>query len=235
MSSSDDASGAALGRERPRRQKQPSEPSRGEQGARRRASAPDVQRSRQRASTTGRRRSNLSDQTNARAPRAAMTKTAATGNPPTRVRQSGSPRPARRAAKRTTRGAPSDHQDRQAITPPHQDHSALTTLWRSLLASLRRLQRKLKRALATPQVRKVLTALLTRRLPGPLRVLLEGLGDPDHRGFLFWWLVVTLVATLTIALLLSIALTPVTGLVALLGVGVWMLFHERRQPATQQA
>lgn len=99
--------------------------------------------------------------------------------------------------------------------------------------SLRRLQRKLKRALAAPQARGILTALLARRLPGPLRVLVEGVGDPDRRGFLFWWLVVTLIVTLAIALLLSIVLAPVTGIVALAGVGIWMLIRSDRQPAAQ--
>jgi hypothetical protein len=99
--------------------------------------------------------------------------------------------------------------------------------------SLRRLQRKLKRALATPQARTILTALLARRLPGPLRVLVEGLGDPDQRGFRFWALVVTLIVTLAIAFLLSIVLAPVIGIVALGGVGVWMLIRKDRQPATQ--
>lgn len=75
----------------------------------------------------------------------------------------------------------------------------------------------------------MLTALLARRLPGPLRALVEGLGDPDQRGFLFWWLVVTLAVTLAIGLLLSIALAPVIGIVALVGVGVWMLIREDRQ------
>ena len=101
--------------------------------------------------------------------------------------------------------------------------------------SLRRLQRKLKRALGTPQARRVLTALLARRLPGPLRVLVEGLGDPDQRGFLFWSLVVTLIVTLTIALLLSIVLAPVAGIVALGGVGIWMLVRQGRQPAAQSS
>lgn len=99
--------------------------------------------------------------------------------------------------------------------------------------ALRRLQRKLKRALATPQARRILTAVLARRLPAPLRVLVEGLGDPDQRGFLFWWLVVTLLVTLAISLLLSIVLAPVTGIVALGGVGVWMLIRKDRQPAAQ--
>jgi hypothetical protein len=84
-------------------------------------------------------------------------------------------------------------------------------------------------------VKKILTALLARRLPGPLRVLLEGLGDPNQRGLLFWWLTVTLILTLAIALLLSIALAPVTGVVAFAGVGVWMLTKKDRRPAAQQA
>jgi hypothetical protein len=99
--------------------------------------------------------------------------------------------------------------------------------------SLRRLQRTLKRALATPKARSILTTLLAHRLPGPLRVLVQGLGDPDQRGFLFWWLVVTLIATPALALLLSIVLAPVTGSVALVGVGVWMLIQKSRQPAPQ--
>jgi Flp pilus assembly protein TadB len=109
----------------------------------------------------------------------------------------------------------------------------LARLLRWLRMSLRRLQRKLKQALATPQARRILTALLARRLPGPLRVLVEGLGDPDQRNFLFWWLVVTLILTLAIALLLSIVLAPVTGIVALAAVGVWMLIQKGRQPAAQ--
>jgi hypothetical protein len=99
--------------------------------------------------------------------------------------------------------------------------------------SFRRLQRRLKRALATPQACRILTALLARRLPGPMRTLVEGLGDPSQRGFLFWWLMVTLILTLAIAVLLSIVLAPVTALVALGATGVWMLIQHGRQPAAQ--
>lgn len=80
-----------------------------------------------------------------------------------------------------------------------------------------------------------MTALLARRLPGPLRVLVEGLGDPDQRGFLFWWLAITLIVTLVLAVLLSIVLVPVAGLVALVGVGVWMLIQKDRQPVAQRS
>jgi len=79
-----------------------------------------------------------------------------------------------------------------------------------------------------------MTALLARRLPGPLRSLVEGLGDPNERGFLFWWLVITLSVTLTIALLVSIVLAPVTGLVALAGFGVWTLIDDLRNSASRQ-
>ncbi len=48
---------------------------------------------------------------------------------------------------------------------------------------------------ATPQARRILTALLARRLPGPLRALVQGLGDRTSAVFCFWWLVVTLVVT----------------------------------------
>jgi small-conductance mechanosensitive channel len=99
--------------------------------------------------------------------------------------------------------------------------------------SLRRLQRQLKRALDTPRARKILTALLARRLPAPLRALIEGLGDSERRGFVFWWLVATLILTVTIALLLSIVLAPVTGIVALVGVGGWMLIKKGLRPAPQ--
>ena len=167
------------------RQKQASARSRRGQGAGRRAPAPDAQRGRELASTTGRRRSTSSDRTNARAPRAATTSTAPAGKRATRLRESGKPGPRTKAGERTTGGAPSEHERQRAAAPSHQSHGLLTALWRLLLISLRRLQRKLRRALATPQARRILTALLARRLPGPLRALVQGLGDPDQRGFLF--------------------------------------------------
>jgi hypothetical protein len=37
----------------------------------------------------------------------------------------------------------------------------------------------------------------------------------------------------TIALLLSIVLAPVTALLAAVGTGIWMLVHEREQPAAE--
>jgi hypothetical protein len=50
---------------------------------------------------------------------------------------------------------------------------------------------------------------------------------------MFWWLVATVLVTLAIAFVLSIALAPVAGIVALAGVGVWRLVQQGRQPAAQ--
>ena len=238
MASSNDTRDAASGGERPRRQKQASTSPRRGRGAGRRAPAPDVQRSRARASTTGRRRrSDTSDRTKSPASSSHDNNDRGDRKRASRPRASGRPGPTTKAAKRPIGGAPARHERRRAASSQtrssRQAPGLLARLWRWLRMSLRRLQRKLKRALATPQARRILTTLLARRLPAPLRVLVEGLGDPDQRGFLFWWLVVTLIVTLAIALLLSIVLAPVTGIVALGGVGVWMLIRKGRQPATQ--
>lgn len=233
MASPNDTRDVAPGTGRTRRQEQASAPSRRGRGAGRRAPAPDAQRNRKSTSTTARRRrANSSDRAKGRSPRAASTTTAKAAKPTSRVRQS-RPGPATKASKRPIGGTPLGHERRRAASPSQHSPSLLARLRRWLRITLRRLQRKLKRALATPQASRILTALLARRLPGPLRVLVEGLGDPDQRGFLFWWLVVTLIVTLAIALLLSIVLAPVTGIVALGGVAVWMLIRKGRQPAAQ--
>lgn len=242
MASSDDRTDPARGGERPRRQKQTSASSRRRRDGRGREPAPDMQRGRRRASTTGRRRSDSSDRTKDRAPRAARKTTAAAkkttegaGRQATRIGEPGRTRQARKPGLGPIGDAAQAHEQWRAGASAPPGQGLLAALWRSLQSSLRRLQRQLRRALATPQAGRILTALLARRLPGPLRVLVEGLGDPDQRGFLFWWMVVTLVLTLAIASVLSIALAPVVGTVALVGVGVWMLIQEDRQPAAQQS
>ena len=175
------------------------------------------------------------DRAKGRPPRTAATTTSAGAKRASRLSESSRPAPATKAGKRPSGGAPPGHERRRAAPPSHHSHGALTRLWRLLRKSLRRLQRKIQRALATSQASRILTALLARRLPGPLRVLVEGLGDPDQRGFLFWWLVVTLIVTVAIALLLGLVLVPVTAIVALVGVGVWMLIRKDRQPAAQRS
>ena len=43
------------------------------------------------------------------------------------------------------------------------------------------------------------------------------------RGFGFWWLVATIALAVAIGLILGIVLSPVLGLLAAIGVGIWML------------
>lgn len=199
-----------------------------------RASAPDPERGRGRASTAGRRRSDPSGPSQGRPPRAASKTTEAARKGTARARGSGRPRPKTSARAGQNGGAPQKDTRRRDAAPGRDGDGLLAHLWRLLRISLRRLERKLKRALATPQARKIMTTLLARRLPWPLRVLVQGLGDPDQRGFAFWWLVVTLVVTLVISVLLSIALAPVVAILALVGVGVWVLIQQARQPAAQR-
>ena len=72
---------------------------------------------------------------------------------------------------------------------------------------------------------------LAGRLPGPLRALasrlVSGLGG--ERGFGFWWLVVTIGLAAAVGALVALVLTPVTAVIALLVVGVWMLLRRVRQ------
>ena len=47
------------------------------------------------------------------------------------------------------------------------------------------------------------------------------------RGFGFWWLVAMLLLAGVVGLIVAALLTPVMGLLACLGVGIWMLFRKR--------
>ena len=47
------------------------------------------------------------------------------------------------------------------------------------------------------------------------------------RGFGFWWLVAMLLLAGIVGLIVAALLTPVMGLLACLGVGIWMLFRKR--------
>jgi hypothetical protein len=48
------------------------------------------------------------------------------------------------------------------------------------------------------------------------------------RGFGFWWLVATIAMALVIGLLLAVLLSPVIGILAAIGVGIWMLVRRSR-------
>lgn len=46
-----------------------------------------------------------------------------------------------------------------------------------------------------------------------------------NRGFGFWWLIATLALAVAIGLLVGLLLSPVLGLLAAIGVGIWMLMR----------
>jgi hypothetical protein len=48
------------------------------------------------------------------------------------------------------------------------------------------------------------------------------------RGFGFWWLVTTIALALFIGLLVGVLLSPVLGILAAIGVGIWMLVRGSR-------
>ncbi len=70
-------------------------------------------------------------------------------------------------------------------------------------------------------------AMLAKRLPGPLRWLSGLLTSAlmGERGFGFWWLVATLGVALLVGALVALLISPVAALIALLVVGIWMLFR----------
>ena len=240
MAPSDDTKRARSDGDRPRRRPAPSAQTRRARKAGSGATAPDARQGRERSSTPRRARTSSSaEPTRARRPRATATTREATVKRARRPSASGKPKPATKPRKPPIDGGPLT-QEHQEAAPSQEGSSSkrpnlLARLRQWLRMTLRRLQRKLKTALGTPQARRLVTALLARRLPGPLRFLVEGVGDPDQRGFLFWWLTVTLIVTLAIALLLSIVLAPVTAILALAGVGIWMLIRDDRQPAAQRS
>jgi hypothetical protein len=55
------------------------------------------------------------------------------------------------------------------------------------------------------------------------------------RGFGFWWLVATLALAVAIGLVLAVVLSPVLGLLAAIGVGIWMLVRRSRSSDSDEA
>ena len=55
------------------------------------------------------------------------------------------------------------------------------------------------------------------------------------RGFGFWWLVATLAVAVAIGLVLAVVLSPVLGLLAAIGVGIWMLVRRSRSSDSDEA
>lgn len=100
------------------------------------------------------------------------------------------------------------------------------------------------RARAGDLARSVIEALLPRavgwlrgKLGSPVRliksVFMATIGK--DRGFRFWWLVATAALALAIGLLVAALLSPVIGILAALGVGIWMLIRRNRSSQSRQA
>ena len=60
----------------------------------------------------------------------------------------------------------------------------------------------------------------------------------NHRKgprFGFWWFVATLALAVAIGLILAVVLSPVLGLLAAIGVGIWMLVRRSRSSDNDEA
>lgn len=233
MATNADSSRTRSPGERPRRQAAGSVSSSRGGGGGPRPPRPGSASSRSVPSAQPRPRRAPSDPTGGR--RSRPVRTAAEGIAKPASRSEASVRAGRAAHAATRRGRVGSSSQKGGRSTASRHQPGLTGLLPRPGLSLRELQRKLKRALATPQARRILAALLGRRLPGPLRALVEGLGDPGQRGFLFWWSTVTLIVALALALLLSIVLAPVTGLVTLVGLCLGMGIRKGGQARAQRA
>ena len=100
------------------------------------------------------------------------------------------------------------------------------------------------RARTGDAARSVIGALLPRavgwlrgKLGSPVRliksVFMATIGK--DRGFGFWWLVVTAALALAIGWLVAALLSPVIGILAALGVGIWMLIRRNRSSQSREA
>jgi hypothetical protein len=122
--------------------------------------------------------------------------------------------------------------------PPGESHGKSGTRRPLLLGPLRWLRRKLSalarwvgKRLSAP-LRPIARLLLLRwageHLPLPLRWLARALTPSDEHGFGFWWLVGTLAVAVGLGMVVALLLTPVAGLIALLGVAIWALVRRHR-------
>ena len=56
-----------------------------------------------------------------------------------------------------------------------------------------------------------------------------------NRGFGFWWFIATLALAAAIGLVIAVVLSPVLGLLAAIGVGIWMLVRHSRSSDSDEA
>jgi hypothetical protein len=76
-------------------------------------------------------------------------------------------------------------------------------------------------------IRKAASALLRPLRASIIKRAFSAMFGRD-RGFGFWWLVATLALAVAIGLILAVVLSPVLGLLAAIGVSIWMLVRRSR-------
>jgi hypothetical protein len=116
-------------------------------------------------------------------------------------------------------------------------------------APLRWLRTRLSEAVGQvrARVRDSARSVIRSLLPRAVGWLREKIGSPvrliksavmatigKDRGFAFWWLVVTAVIALAVGLLVAALVSPVIGILAALGVGIWMLIRRNRSSQSRK-
>jgi Flp pilus assembly protein TadB len=93
-----------------------------------------------------------------------------------------------------------------------------------LFASLKRFARRLRdRLVAGARWLRERAAALLRKLRSPFAALLGAAAGDGEPSFGARWLMVTLVVALALGLVVAALLSPVVGLLAFIGVGIWAL------------
>lgn len=99
-----------------------------------------------------------------------------------------------------------------------------------LFGSLKRFAQRLKeRFVAGARWLRERAAALLRKLRSPFAALLRAAAGDGEPSFGSRWLMVTLVVALALGLVLAALLSPVVGLLAFLGVGIWALVRRTKR------
>jgi Flp pilus assembly protein TadB len=98
-----------------------------------------------------------------------------------------------------------------------------------LFGSLKRFAQRLReRLVAGARWLRERAAALLRKLRSPLATLLRAAAGDREPSLGARWLMVTLIVALALGMVLAALLSPVVGVLALIGVGVWALVRRSR-------
>lgn len=138
---------------------------------------------------------------------------------------------------RSTRSSATDGQDRARETGRTGKRPGLLKPLRWLRAGLSRAVSRVRtvaRSIRSSLSRAV--GWLTDEIKSQVRLIktLFLAASGEDRGFMFWWLVVTVAIALAVGLLVAVLLSPVIGLIAALITGIWMLVRGGRSAESRQ-